>query len=60
MIIEAVKYIHSKNFSHRDLKMENVLIKNDKVVISDFGLSRNIPSEGEMTTKVGSGYYQAK
>ena len=37
-IFEAMNYLHQKNISHRDIKMENILIKKDyKIKIIDFG-----------------------
>lgn len=39
-IFEGVKYMHSVNIIHNDLKLSNIFItKNDKVKIGDFGLS---------------------
>lgn len=42
-ILEAVKYIHSKGISHRDLKPDNILIEQDDPVlvkVTDFGLAK--------------------
>lgn len=42
-VLEAVKYIHSKGISHRDLKPDNILIEQDDPVlvkITDFGLAK--------------------
>ena len=37
-IFEAINYLHKNNISHRDLKMENILIKNNyEIKIIDFG-----------------------
>lgn len=42
-ILEGLQYIHDRNFIHRDLKTENILLKNaddfTSIKIADFGLS---------------------
>ena len=43
-MLERVKFLHSKNFIHRDLKPDNFIIGNEKcpsrVYMIDFGLSK--------------------
>ena len=38
-LVEAVSYLHSKNYAHRDIKEFNVLLKSgaDMVKLADFG-----------------------
>jgi serine/threonine protein kinase len=47
-IIDGVKYIHNKNIIHRDIKLQNIFIKENEdetiVKIGDFGLSKMIYS----------------
>lgn len=38
-ILDGFKSIHAAGFIHRDLKLENILIKNSIVKITDFGLA---------------------
>lgn len=40
-MVSAIRYIHSLNYAHRDLKCENILIsKHMNVKIADFGFAR--------------------
>ena len=43
-VVEAVRYLHSNNVCHRDLKLENLLLADDGpcplIKVSDFGLSK--------------------
>lgn len=38
-LLEGVKYMHSKNIMHRDITINNVLVKGNVLKISDFGTS---------------------
>ncbi|KAM9886071.1 hypothetical protein OXX69_013872, partial [Metschnikowia pulcherrima] len=41
-ILEAVSYIHSSGFIHRDLKPTNIFIdKSNNIKVGDFGLAKN-------------------
>lgn len=39
-IASAVKYLHGINVAHRDMKPENVLLKNMHAKVSDLGLAK--------------------
>ena len=42
-IISAVKYLHSHNIIHRDLKLANLLLAADmSIKIGDFGLATKL------------------
>ena len=46
-IIAGVKFLHSNNVVHKDLKKENLLFKGDQSYVSDFGGARELnPKEG--------------
>ena len=36
-VCEGVQFMHQQGVSHRDLKVENILLKNTKFKIADFG-----------------------
>ncbi len=54
-IVSAVKYIHSEDMAHRDIKPDNILNLDENLVLADFGLI-TIPlgSEDKRITKVGT------
>lgn len=49
-MVSAVKYIHSLNYAHRDLKCENILIsKHMNMKIADFGFARKCVDDKDET-----------
>ena len=41
-IIEGIEFIHSKKISHGDIKPNNILLKDNRVKLTDFGTSKFI------------------
>jgi serine/threonine protein kinase len=58
-LVSAVRYCHSQFISHRDLKLENIMVdKNDNVKIIDFGMSTRLHIDGSKhNTWCGSPLY---
>ncbi|WP_249898109.1 protein kinase family protein [Paenibacillus sp. PK3_47] len=45
-LMERVKYIHDKGFVHLDLRIPNVIMKEDQLYLIDFGLSAPLGNSG--------------
>ena len=59
-ITDAVRYAHSKNILHRDLRPSNVLLAPDGAAkVVDFSISRLLDQNPYASTRVGSPPYMA-
>lgn len=62
-ILSGVAYLHSKGIVHRDLKLENMIMLDDRddspVKIADFGLSKFFSADNVLSTMCGSPQYVA-
>lgn len=62
-ILEAMQFVHEKNFVHRDMKPSNIMIRNDeRICILDFGIAKDMGSQNGGTvigTIIGSDGYMS-
>ncbi|XP_065829641.1 NUAK family SNF1-like kinase 1 [Oscarella lobularis] len=59
-VVSAVHYCHKNGVTHRDLKLENILLdENRNVKLIDFGLSNMFTPDGCLSTFCGSPLYAA-
>mmetsp|Transcript_62840 Transcript_62840/g.162428 ORF Transcript_62840/g.162428 Transcript_62840/m.162428 type:complete len:395 (+) Transcript_62840:164-1348(+) len=66
-LLWALNYLHAKSIAHRDIKLENLLLKDkgvelykNTVKLIDFGFAvRFAPGKADMKTMAGSAYYVA-
>lgn len=59
-IVMAVKYMHTHNIAHRDLKLENVMLNSRKeIVVIDLGLGNFMKADELLSTFCGSTAYAA-
>jgi serine/threonine protein kinase len=58
-ICQGLLHIHDKGIIHRDIKPSNILINNDKIKITDYGLSTRINKFKAIVGNCGTKYYKA-
>jgi serine/threonine protein kinase len=59
-VLVALKYCHSKCIAHRDIKLENILIDDEKnIKLIDFGFSTCIPNNKKIRIYCGTPSYMA-
>lgn len=58
-ILKGLAYMHKNGYFHRDMKPENLLVKQDVIKIADFGLAREVMSKPPYTEYVSTRWYRA-
>lgn len=50
-ICDVLTQLHKKRFQHRDLRPENILVKENQIFIIDFNVTAAVPFKGEGTNR---------
>lgn len=59
-IMDGIKYLYDNKIFHRDIKPDNILMKNDKIKIADFGFAKEIDKTDVLSnTLCGTPVYMA-
>lgn len=61
-LLTQVHYLHSRGFAHRDIKSANIVYKDNKVTLIDFGSTRRmvrLPEINSATTEVTTVWWSA-
>ena len=60
-VVAAIYYCHQRNVTHRDIKLENILLDETKTIVKmiDFGFSTCIPHERKVKIFCGTPSYMA-
>lgn len=58
-IFLGISYMHKQGYFHRDMKPENVLIKDGVLKLADFGLAREVRSRPPYTQYVSTRWYRS-
>ena len=58
-LVSSIKYLHSQNITHSDIKLENILLDDDmNIKLIDFGFAQKMPKNKKKSTEYfGSGIY---
>lgn len=54
-LTSALQYLHKSTIRHRDIKPENILVKNERVYLTDFGIALDWEALGRSTTTEDTG-----
>jgi hypothetical protein len=57
LLAEALAYLHSQSLTHGDIKPQNIIFVNDQPKLADVGLVRDLSTQGQTGTGVGTPGY---
>ena len=58
-ILDSLNYLYKNGVLHRDIKPQNILIKDNTIKIADFGFAKSFSKNDLLTTFCGSPLYMA-
>eukprot|EP01022_Parablepharisma_sp_SALTPOND_P020503 TRINITY_DN374_c0_g1_i1.p1 TRINITY_DN374_c0_g1~~TRINITY_DN374_c0_g1_i1.p1 ORF type:complete len:878 (+),score=169.96 TRINITY_DN374_c0_g1_i1:2421-5054(+) len=59
-IVLAIHYLHERRILHRDLKTQNIFLKNKRIRVGDFGIAKVLDSTRDFAnTCIGTPYYMS-
>lgn len=58
-LLKALKHMHNNAVFHRDVKPENILLKDNRLKLADFGSCRGINSKQPFTEYISTRWYRA-
>ncbi|KAK3748050.1 hypothetical protein RRG08_029900 [Elysia crispata] len=58
-LVKAVEHMHRNGIFHRDVKPENILVKEDVLKLADFGSCRSVYSKQPYTEYISTRWYRA-
>lgn len=54
-LVSAVQYLHDSKMRHRDIKLQNIIVKNHQVYLADFGIAHIWKNLTRVTNTADSG-----